>query len=47
MKLTRSGILCLLSLILACTALLGSREHSTEEIAVPASVTEEASLTTA
>ena len=47
MKLTRSGILCLLSLVLAAAALLGERTQSTEEIALPTSVTETTSETTA
>lgn len=46
MKLTRSGILCLLSLVLAVAALLGDRAQSTEEIALPTSVTEATDETT-
>jgi hypothetical protein len=46
MKLTRTGILCLLSLVLVVATLLGEHGRDAEEIVIPTSVTETTAETT-
>ncbi|MBO7176773.1 MAG: hypothetical protein J6W14_05310 [Clostridia bacterium] len=46
MKLTRTCILCLLSLVLVAVTLLGEHGRDAEEMAIPTSVTETTAETT-